>query len=140
MSLQVVQNIYNDGGLGAFWTGLAPSLILTANPAITFTAFDNLKQRVAPLLSRTAQSLTILQSFVLAMVSKTLALILTYPLIRAKVVMLGRLRQLALENSGGSKPKQHKRSCPVFPGPATPQPQILYPMAPTPAPLCRPPP
>jgi hypothetical protein len=108
--LQVVQNIYNDGGLGAFWTGLAPSLILTANPAITFTAFDNLKQRVAPLLSRTAQSLTILQSFVLAMVSKTLALILTYPLIRAKVVMLGRLRQLALENSGGSKPKQHKRN------------------------------
>lgn len=91
--LQVAQSIYSEGGAEAFWTGLAPSLLLTGNPAITFTAFDALKQRLATTLQSSPTALSGLQTFWLASVAKTLALLLTYPLIRAKVVMLGRLHQ-----------------------------------------------
>jgi hypothetical protein len=34
--LQVVQEIYQEGGLKAFWNGLVPSLILVINPALQY--------------------------------------------------------------------------------------------------------
>jgi len=33
---QVVQEIYQEGGLKAFWNGLVPSLILVINPALQY--------------------------------------------------------------------------------------------------------
>ena len=34
--LQVIQEIYQEGGLKAFWNGLVPSLILVINPALQY--------------------------------------------------------------------------------------------------------
>eukprot|EP00668_Euglena_longa_P044281 GGOE01058888.1.p1 GENE.GGOE01058888.1~~GGOE01058888.1.p1 ORF type:complete len:303 (+),score=82.95 GGOE01058888.1:703-1611(+) len=104
--LQVIRSIHREGGLDAFWIGLAPSLLLTCNPAITFTAFDLLKRRAAALLRRSPATLSALQTFLLASVAKALALLLTYPLIRARVVMLAQLRQETGEFSSTSRPSR----------------------------------
>eukprot|EP00667_Euglena_gracilis_P013907 EG_transcript_14378 len=98
--LQVIRSIHEEGGVEAFWTGLAPSLLLTCNPAITFTAFDALKRRVAAALRRSPQALSVLQTFLLASVAKAIALLITYPLIRARVVMLASLRKNAASRDG----------------------------------------
>ncbi|KAL6610025.1 hypothetical protein ACP70R_039994 [Stipagrostis hirtigluma subsp. patula] len=76
--------------------GLGISLILTCNPSIQYTVFDQLKQRLiqrrrhknsesAEDSSRVA--LSALSAFVLGAISKSVATILTYPLIRCKVMI-----------------------------------------------------
>jgi len=76
----------------SLWKGLIPSLLLCTNPAIHYTVFDTLKQRI---LSKSAAStkgsppsLSVLEAFVLGMVSKFVATIATYPLIRAKIMIM----------------------------------------------------
>jgi hypothetical protein len=71
------------------WAGLAPSLLLTTNPAIQHTVFDQLKLRR---LSRNnspggqqPQLLKTGEAFLIAAAGKILATLITYPLIRAKV-------------------------------------------------------
>eukprot|EP00550_Attheya_septentrionalis_P008529 CAMPEP_0198286582 /NCGR_PEP_ID=MMETSP1449-20131203/5643_1 /TAXON_ID=420275 /ORGANISM="Attheya septentrionalis, Strain CCMP2084" /LENGTH=538 /DNA_ID=CAMNT_0043984367 /DNA_START=167 /DNA_END=1783 /DNA_ORIENTATION=+ len=77
------------------WKGLYPALLLCSNPAIHYTVFDMLK---ASLLQRKSQSrhthpnqqqrLQLLESFGLGLVAKSVSTLLTYPLIRAKVLMM----------------------------------------------------
>jgi hypothetical protein len=73
------------------WKGLIPALLLCSNPSIHYTAYDVLKNRL--LLSRSynrgnGTRLSMSQSFVLGLVSKFVATIVTYPLIRAKVILM----------------------------------------------------
>lgn len=109
----VTGELYREGGgLGRFWRGFAPSLILTCNPAINYTAFDILKalwlrRRDAAAAaagpgSRTTAGasaagtsgggtegfLNPLEAFLVAAAAKSLATLVTYPLIRAKVVLM----------------------------------------------------
>ncbi|CAM9836439.1 unnamed protein product [Ectocarpus sp. 4 AP-2014] len=109
----VTGELYREGGgLGRFWRGFAPSLILTCNPAINYTAFDILKalwlrRRDAAADAAGAGSSTTagasaagtsgagaegflnpLEAFVVAAAAKSLATLVTYPLIRAKVVLM----------------------------------------------------
>jgi hypothetical protein len=72
------------------WKGLIPALLLCSNPSIHYTTYDVLKNR---LLSRSynrgnGTRLSMSQSFVLGLVSKFVATIVTYPLIRAKVILM----------------------------------------------------
>ncbi|KAK4856409.1 hypothetical protein QYF36_017149 [Acer negundo] len=74
--------------------GLGISLLLTSNPSIQYTVFDQLKQR---LLNRglnretgaesSPESLSAFSAFVLGAVSKCIATFLTYPAIRCKVMI-----------------------------------------------------
>eukprot|EP00252_Welwitschia_mirabilis_P023892 TRINITY_DN6881_c0_g1_i2.p1 TRINITY_DN6881_c0_g1~~TRINITY_DN6881_c0_g1_i2.p1 ORF type:complete len:313 (+),score=41.22 TRINITY_DN6881_c0_g1_i2:417-1355(+) len=77
--------------------GIGISLLLTTNPAIQYTVFEQLKQR---LLSRQKKNVTDLvteksspmvisafAAFLLGALSKTVATILTYPAIRCKVMI-----------------------------------------------------
>ncbi|CAN0386953.1 unnamed protein product [Ectocarpus fasciculatus] len=109
----VTGELYREGGgLGRFWRGFAPSLILTCNPAINYTAFDILKAlwlrrrdaaaaAASPGSSTTAGASTAgtsgggtegflnpLEAFLVAAAAKSLATLVTYPLIRAKVVLM----------------------------------------------------
>lgn len=109
----VTGELYREGGgLGRFWRGFAPSLILTCNPAINYTAFDILKAlwlrrrdaaaaAAGPGSSTTAGDsaagtsgggaegfLNPLEAFLVAAAAKSLATLVTYPLIRAKVVLM----------------------------------------------------
>lgn len=70
----------------ALWRGLGPSLLLCSNPAIHYTVFDVVKARL--LLRRRRQRLSWGEAFLVGLVAKFTATVLTYPLIRAKVRLM----------------------------------------------------
>lgn len=84
----------------SLWNGLLPAILLCTNPAIQYTMFENLKG--ALLQHRMSQQqqqqhhqggkqqkgLTMWQAFVFGLISKFFATIMTYPLIRAKVMLM----------------------------------------------------
>ncbi|KAF0922916.1 hypothetical protein E2562_002157 [Oryza meyeriana var. granulata] len=75
--------------------GLGISLILTCNPSIQYTVFDQLKQKLiqrrrrrnAELGDDSSVALSAFSAFLLGAISKSVATILTYPLIRCKVMI-----------------------------------------------------
>ncbi|RKP36478.1 mitochondrial carrier domain-containing protein [Dimargaris cristalligena] len=90
------REIIADDGWAGLWKGLKPSLVLVVNPSITYGAFERIKTVMLaqrPLAttgaslaaSATPLSLSALQVFVAGALSKTLATIVTYPYIMAKV-------------------------------------------------------
>ncbi|KAI8452022.1 mitochondrial carrier domain-containing protein [Phakopsora pachyrhizi] len=79
--LRTASEIVKDDGLSGLWRGLKPSLVLTINPAITYGSFERLK--VAILGSD--GKMTAGKAFWIGALSKTLATIVTYPYIMAKV-------------------------------------------------------
>jgi hypothetical protein len=75
------------------WKGLTPALLLCSNPSIHYTVYDVLKNRL--LVSRhhndnrnNNHRLSMSQAFVLGLMAKFVATIATYPLIRAKVILM----------------------------------------------------
>lgn len=77
-----------DGEDGVFglWRGLKASLVLVVNPAITYGAYERLKDSLFP--GKT--SLRPWEAFLLGAISKALATIVTQPLIVAKVGLQSR--------------------------------------------------
>ena len=94
------KEVWRKGGLSAFWGGMAPSCMLVINPAINFAAFDRLKlvynrtfksgggKRRLSSAEAAAMSLGPLEAFFLGAASKAIATSITFPLIRAKVLMM----------------------------------------------------
>lgn len=77
------------------YNGLYASLALTINPAIQYTVFEQLRQRLMHALNIRAQrrgalkpvvELSTFDAFILGATSKAAATLLTYPLVRAKVL------------------------------------------------------
>ncbi|KAJ3213941.1 ADP/ATP carrier protein [Clydaea vesicula] len=83
--IQTVQSIINEDGIRGFWRGLRASLVLCVNPAITYGCFEKLKKTVLNRKGRESPVLGSFEAFVLGAISKTLATIVTYPYIMAKV-------------------------------------------------------
>jgi len=107
--LAAARGIYKDGGLAAFWNGLGVAYVLTSNPALTFTAFDKLKLleqrrlvRSERRQGRRPKALGTLHTFAIASAAKSVATVLTYPLIRAKVIMQSRRKRGGEQGGGGS--------------------------------------
>lgn len=73
--------IEGEDGVFGLWRGLKASLVLVVNPAITYGAYERLKQALFP--GKT--SLKPWEAFALGAMSKALATIVTQPLIVAKV-------------------------------------------------------
>ncbi|KAK3322282.1 mitochondrial carrier domain-containing protein [Apodospora peruviana] len=78
--------IESEDGVFGLWRGLKASLVLVVNPAITYGAYERLKDIVFP--GKT--NLKPWEAFVLGAMSKSLATILTQPLIVAKVGLQSR--------------------------------------------------
>ncbi|KAK6915565.1 Mitochondrial substrate/solute carrier [Dillenia turbinata] len=96
-----------EGRWSEAFDGLGISLILTSNPAIQYTVFDQLKQRLLTVKQSTGSSpeaLSAFSAFMLGALSKSIATVLTYPLIRCKVMI-----QAADENDDAAKGTQGKR-------------------------------
>jgi len=90
----VVEHIYKHEGLVKFWQGLLPALILTLNPAINYAAYDAMKS----ILGRARRRRPVTREIVvLGLISKFLATIITYPLIRAKVIMMANVHSVKEE-------------------------------------------
>lgn len=65
-------HIANTEGIGALWSGIAPSLILVSNPAIQFTVYEALKRRV--------DAKTAWHFFLMGACAKAVATVATYPI------------------------------------------------------------
>ncbi|PKU83352.1 peroxisomal adenine nucleotide carrier 1 [Dendrobium catenatum] len=87
----------SNGSLSEAFDGLSISLVLTSNPAIQYTVFDQLKQRfiqrqqskqsASGSAGSSPESLSAFSAFLLGAMSKSVATIITYPLIRCKVMI-----------------------------------------------------
>ncbi|KAE8675380.1 Peroxisomal adenine nucleotide carrier 1 [Hibiscus syriacus] len=83
----------SEGTLSDAFDGLGISLLLTSNPSIQFTVFDQLKQRLLQQKLKEEDHgsspvvLSAFTAFLLGAVSKSIATILTYPAIRCKVMI-----------------------------------------------------
>ncbi|CAI5742071.1 unnamed protein product [Hyaloperonospora brassicae] len=94
----IARDIYAENGLMSFWKGYIPSLVLVSNPSINYTIFDKLKSqlqrsKVAAGKTKRVGSLTAAEAFLLAAIAKAVATILTYPVIRAKVLLQAQKEQ-----------------------------------------------
>ncbi|GJJ08375.1 hypothetical protein Clacol_002589 [Clathrus columnatus] len=81
--IAVGRQIVQEHGVGGLWLGIKPSLVLTVNPAITYGVFERVKGVI--LGEDTDTKLSPGVSFMLGAFSKSLATIVTYPYIMAKV-------------------------------------------------------
>ncbi|GLU08839.1 hypothetical protein SLE2022_257240 [Rubroshorea leprosula] len=84
----------SEGTWSEAFDGLGISLLLTSNPSIQYTVFDQLKQRLLKArlkrkrgLESSPEALSAFSAFVLGAVSKCAATFLTYPAIRCKVTI-----------------------------------------------------
>ncbi|KAL0928585.1 hypothetical protein M5K25_000483 [Dendrobium thyrsiflorum] len=87
----------SNGSLSEAFDGLSISLVLTSNPAIQYTVFDQLKERfiqrqqskqsASGSAGSSPESLSAFSAFLLGAMSKSVATIITYPLIRCKVMI-----------------------------------------------------
>lgn len=77
----------------SLWNGILPAILLCTNPAIQYTMFENLKKSALqhrPSLQQQQRSkrLTMWEAFIFGLISKFFATVMTYPLIRAKVMLM----------------------------------------------------
>ncbi|KAH9831609.1 adenine nucleotide transporter [Rhodofomes roseus] len=87
----VAREIVEEEGVTGLWLGIKPGLVLTVNPAITYGAYERVKgilllaQERAKGPVKGALKLSPWTSFLVGALSKTLATVVTYPYIMAKV-------------------------------------------------------
>ena len=87
----VGREIVREEGVTGLWLGIKPGLVLTVNPAITYGMFERIKsilllaQEKAAAAAPSNGKLTPGMSFLVGALSKTLATVVTYPYIMAKV-------------------------------------------------------
>ncbi|CAI5704056.1 unnamed protein product [Peronospora effusa] len=103
----IAKEIYAEDGLMSFWKGFIPSLVLVSNPSINYTIFDKLKlqlqhSKMAAGNAKRVSSLTALEAFTLAAIAKAIATILTYPVIRAKVLMQAQKKPISGQQKSSS--------------------------------------
>ncbi|KAJ6623967.1 mitochondrial carrier [Mycena sp. CBHHK59/15] len=85
--LGVGREIVEEEGVTGLWLGIKPGLVLTVNPAITYGVFERVKGIfvAAQLKAGSSGKIKPGLSFLIGAVSKTLATVVTYPYIMAKV-------------------------------------------------------
>ncbi|KAJ2308317.1 hypothetical protein IWW55_000511 [Coemansia sp. RSA 2706] len=80
---QTVKNILSAEGAAGLWAGFRPAMLLCTNPAITYGVFEKVKSVL--LKDRKNQYLSSAEAFWVGALAKTLATVITYPYIMAKV-------------------------------------------------------
>lgn len=84
-------NILSEKGIGGFYKGIQAYTVLCLKPAIQYTVYEQVKKMV--LATRNAgrkvvdESLSAAEAFFLGMVARIVATMLTYPYLRAKVML-----------------------------------------------------
>ncbi|KAJ1650608.1 hypothetical protein IWQ61_008633 [Dispira simplex] len=106
--LATAREVVQEDGWTSLWKGLRPSLILVINPSITYGAFERIKTWMTPSPAgpkgvgqfTRAPALSAVQVFLAGALSKTLATIITYPYIMAKVRLQWKPPKALLQRSG----------------------------------------
>ncbi|XP_042047949.1 peroxisomal adenine nucleotide carrier 1-like [Salvia splendens] len=102
----------SEGSFSDAFDGLGISLLLTANPSIQYTVFDQLKNRLLKSNMKkqtdevsSPEAISAFSAFVYGAVSKCIATCLTYPAIRCKVV----IQSAKSDESEDGKPQARPR-------------------------------
>ncbi|KAJ0079466.1 hypothetical protein Patl1_22645 [Pistacia atlantica] len=95
----------SEGTWSDAFDGLGISLLLTSNPAIQYTVFDQLKRRLLKGEQKGSSPLALsaFMAFALGALSKSIATVITYPAIRCKVMI-----QAADSTDDGTTPRSRK--------------------------------
>ncbi|KAJ2683924.1 hypothetical protein IWW39_005218 [Coemansia spiralis] len=96
--MERVSEIVQTEGIGGLWAGLRPAMLLCSNPAITYGVFEKVKGVL--LRDRQSQVLTAAEAFWAGALAKTLATVVTYPYIMAKVRLQWRPSKEEREREG----------------------------------------
>jgi adenine nucleotide transporter 17 len=80
-TIDEIRALLKEGGLGAFFAGVMPALVLVINPILQYTIFEQLKN---VLERRRKRNVTPSDAFVLGAIGKLVATGLTYPYITVK--------------------------------------------------------
>ena len=118
--VSTAREVYAKGGVPAFWAGLGPSCLLVVNPAINFAAFDRLKLlynrsfkggKGRKLTANEAANMSLgpLEAFFIGAASKAIATSITFPLIRAKVLMMSADKENAKKGKKDNNKKDDGR-------------------------------
>ncbi|KAF3484638.1 hypothetical protein F2Q69_00056182 [Brassica cretica] len=105
-----------EGAWGNAFDGLGISLLLTSNPAIQYTVFDQLKQNLLEKRKAKANKdsspvvLSAFMAFFLGAVSKSAATVITYPAIRCKVMI--QAADDSKDNEAKKLPKRIRKTIP----------------------------
>ncbi|KAL1922587.1 uncharacterized protein VTP21DRAFT_10126 [Calcarisporiella thermophila] len=86
-TLSIIEDIFEEKGITGFWTGYRASVILTSNPSITYFLFQKFQALYLSFLQASSSPrnyLTALEVFLFSAFSKSIATMVTYPLIFAK--------------------------------------------------------
>ncbi|PFH53154.1 hypothetical protein AMATHDRAFT_55617 [Amanita thiersii Skay4041] len=108
--LGVAREIIEEEGVTGLWLGLKPGLVLTVNPAITYGVYERVKSLVLLTKGRFGSNVKMSPwlSFLVGASSKTLATIVTYPYIMAKVRIQARSADTDQSVEAGEElPKAH---------------------------------
>ncbi|KAA8913225.1 mitochondrial carrier domain-containing protein [Sphaerosporella brunnea] len=76
-----IRALLKEGGIGAFFAGVMPALVLVINPILQYTIFEQLKNLLE---RRRKRNVTPSDAFVLGAIGKLVATGLTYPYITVK--------------------------------------------------------
>jgi len=112
--LGVAREIVREEGVTGLWLGIKPGLVLTVNPAITYGVFERIKGAVLAARESVGDINTSLGpglSFALGAASKSLATVVTYPYIMAKVRIQTRMKD-ADEGENDTLPPQAANESP----------------------------
>ncbi|KAG4094987.1 peroxisomal carrier protein [Neocallimastix lanati (nom. inval.)] len=85
--INTIVEIVKEDGITSLWKGLKPSIMLTLNPSITYSVFERIKSGVLENRKNTGKKMKLssFEVFIIGAFAKTVATVVTYPLIMAKI-------------------------------------------------------
>lgn len=87
-TIHAVREVYTEAGIGGFWKGIIPTLIMVCNPSIQFMIYESslkrLKEKRAADKKHGLKNVSALEVFVLGAFAKLGATVTTYPLLVVK--------------------------------------------------------
>ncbi|KAF4322862.1 hypothetical protein BBO99_00002395 [Phytophthora kernoviae] len=109
--LQILRTIVRESGVGGLYKGLGACFVLCLQPAIQYTVFERLKGVYLRKFKQASQVLGALEAFVLGAIARSIATLVLFPYIRAKVLMQAKKKQTAgadlnqgqVPSAGGAK-------------------------------------
>ncbi|KAG6617326.1 Mitochondrial Carrier (MC) Family [Phytophthora cinnamomi] len=98
--LQILRSIVKESGVGGLYKGLGAYFVLCLQPAIQYTVFERLKGLYLRRFKQASQALGALEAFVLGAVARSIATLVLFPYIRAKVLMqANKKKQTAVDDA-----------------------------------------
>lgn len=82
--MEMIRQIYDKEGLGAFFKGVLPNLILVINPIINFVVYEFLK-KIAIRKYKKEKLIPYSTVFTMSSVGKCMATLATYPILTLRV-------------------------------------------------------